>query len=54
VEIFEALRRGLMARAQYFHQVYIPREQPSTNLVTAIPTHIAIRSTNTSLDQWYG
>lgn len=32
----------------------IPREQPSSNLVTAIPTHVTIRSTNIRLDQWHG
>jgi hypothetical protein len=56
VEIFETARKGLMARPQYFHQLAfsIPREQPSSNLVTAISTHIIIRSTFIRLDQWYG
>ena len=53
LEIFETARKGLMARTHYFHQLAfsIPREQPSSNLVTAIPTHINIRSTNIRLDQ---
>jgi hypothetical protein len=53
LEIFETVRKGLMARAQYFHQLAssIPREQPSSKLVTAIPAHITIRSTNIRLDQ---
>jgi len=58
MEIFGTARKALVARAQYVYirqfAASIPREQPSSNLVTAIPTHVTIRSTNIRLDQWHG